>query len=222
MNKENQIKYEYVSIVQEHYKSTKTSKHNEKMCKYLHMYIDLMLMTVLCILCSIEIILIMCVFNKIEPECRSEAALRMIRPVGFQLDVNLSLCDSTIPISEEYTLEMYEDEIFSDSLEYLACCVEAEAGNQTELGKRLVCDVILNRFYTGEYNSLYDVINEDGQFSVVSNGSIYTVTPSEETYRIVREEVENRTNTDVLYFRTEQYHSFGEPLFQEDDHYFSK
>lgn len=37
------------------------------------------------------------------------------------------------------------EEIYYDSLEYLACLVEAEAGNQDELGKRLVVDVVLNR-----------------------------------------------------------------------------
>lgn len=122
----------------------------------------------------------------------------------------------------EYTPDMYADELFADSVEYLACCVEAEAGNQSELGKRLVCDVVLNRFYKGGYTTLYDVINEEGQFAVVSNGSINTAIPTEETYAIVREELEHRTNTEVLYFRTEHYHPFGEPMFQEQAHFFSK
>ena len=115
-----------------------------------------------------------------------------------------------------------EEEIFYDSLEYLAMCVEAEAGNQSELGKRLVCDVVLNRFYSGDYETLYDVINEKHQFSVVSDNRINEVVPTEETYRIVREEVESMTNTDVMFFRTDHYHEFGTPLFKEGDHYFSK
>ena len=127
----------------------------------------------------------------------------------------------TVDILEE-TPDDLEEEQWYDSLEYLACCVEAEAGNQSELGKRLVCDTVLNRFDSGKYETLYDVINEDNQYSVVSNGSILSVTPSEETYRIVAEELDNRTNTEVLYFRTKHYHTFGTPLFKEDDHYFSK
>lgn len=122
----------------------------------------------------------------------------------------------------EPTPEDLEAEQWCDSLEYLACCVEAEAGNQSELGKRLVCDTVLNRFDSGKCETLYDVINEPDQYSVVSNGSILRVIPTEETYRIVAEEVENRTNTEVLYFRTKHYHTFGTPLFKEDDHYFSK
>ena len=131
----------------------------------------------------------------------------------------------TVDMLEE-TPDDLEAEQWYDSLEYLACCVEAEARNQSELGKRLVCDTVLNRFDSGKYETLYDVINEehDGvyQYSVVEDGRILEVTPTEETYRIVAEEIENRTNTEVLYFRTKHYHTFGIPLLKEEDHYFSK
>lgn len=114
-----------------------------------------------------------------------------------------------------------EEEEWTDSLEYLAACVEAEAGNQSELGKRLVCDVILNRYDSGDYKTLYDVIDEPGQFSVVSNGMIDRVVPSEETYKAVQKELRNRTNREVLFFREGYYHNFGTPLLNEGDHYFS-
>lgn len=131
----------------------------------------------------------------------------------------------TVDMLEE-TQDDFEAELWTDSLEYLACCVEAEAGNQSELGKRLVCDTVLNRFDSGKYETLYDVINEEHngvyQYSVVEDGRIFEVTPTEETYRIVAEEAENLANTEVLYFRTKHYHTFGTPLFKEDDHYFSK
>ncbi len=126
----------------------------------------------------------------------------------------------------EETPDDLEAELWTDSLEYLACCVEAEAGNQSELGKRLVCDTVLNRFDSGKYETLYDVINEEHngvyQYSVVEDGRIFEVTPTEETYRIVAEEIDSHTNTEVLYFQTGHYHTFGTPLFKEDDHYFSK
>lgn len=125
-------------------------------------------------------------------------------------------------IAQEVTGDLLQEEEYNDSLEYIACCVEAEAGNQSELGKRLVCDVILNRFNQGDYSSYFEVIDEPNQFKVVENGSIETVNPTDDTYRIVAEELENQTNTEVLYFRTDHYHPFGTPLFKEDDHYFSK
>ena len=131
----------------------------------------------------------------------------------------------TMDIIEE-TPDDLEAELWTESLEYLACCVEAEAGNQSELGKRLVCDTVLNRFDSGKYETLYDVINEEHngvyQYSVVKDGRIFEVTPTEETYRIVAEEIDSHTNTEVLYFKTGHYHTFGTPLFKEDDHYFSK
>lgn len=111
-----------------------------------------------------------------------------------------------------------DDECF----EYLVKCVEAEAGNQPELGKRMVCSVILNRYENWGYTTIEEVINDPGQFSVVSDGSIYTVIPTEETYLAVDKELKSRTNDQVLYFRANKYHSFGTPLFAIGDHYFSE
>lgn len=112
-------------------------------------------------------------------------------------------------------------EVYWDSLEYVAMCVEAEAGNQDELGKRYVTDCILNRYDLGGYNNFFEVINDIGQFSCVSNGSIECI-PSDETYRVVAEEIENRTNAEITYFRTVDYHDFATDCFQWGDHYFSK
>lgn len=115
-------------------------------------------------------------------------------------------------------LEAYID---YDCFEYLVKCVEAEAGDQSELGKRMVCSVILNRYENWGYNTLEEVINDPGQFSVVSDGRIHTVYPTEETYLAVEKELKSRINDQVLYFRADKYHSFGTPLFSIGDHYFS-
>lgn len=121
----------------------------------------------------------------------------------------------------EYTAEDLAEEEYWDSLEYLAQCVEAEAGNQGYLGKVYVADCILNLYDAGDYNNFYELINKKGMFSVVSNGSIDCI-PSEETYEIVASELENRTNSEIMYFRTKKFHSFGTPCFKYKDHYFSK
>lgn len=114
-----------------------------------------------------------------------------------------------------------QEEIYYDSLEYLAMCVEAEAGNQSYLGKVYVADCIINRFEQGDYDNYYEVIDEPGQFCCVSNGSINCI-PSEETMLIVYNELSCRTNDEILYFRTGYYHSFATDCFQYEDHYFSK
>lgn len=121
----------------------------------------------------------------------------------------------TMPVSS--TTRIIEDYV------YFAQCVMSEAGDQDELGKRLVIDVILNRLDNTNFpNTINDIINEPYQFEVVSNGSINEVIPTEDIYTLIQEEIQNRTNYDVLYFRTDHYHNFGTQLFQHQDHYFSK
>ena len=94
--------------------------------------------------------------------------------------------------------------------------VQHEAGNQSDLGKRLVCDTILNRDESGQFpNTVYEVINQPGQYC---NPSEY---PPKELYTLVAEEIYNKTNHKVLWYRTKRYHKYGTPLMVEGDHYFS-
>ena len=94
--------------------------------------------------------------------------------------------------------------------------VQHEAGNQSDLGKRLVCDTILNRVESEKFpNTVYDVINQPGQYC---NPSDY---PPREMYTLVAEEIYARTNNQVLWYRTKKYHTYGVPVLVEGDHYFS-
>lgn len=68
----------------------------------------------------------------------------------------------------EATPDDIEEEMYYDSLELLALCIEAEAGNQGLIGKKYVCDVILNRVDDEDFpDSITDVILQKNQFSVV-------------------------------------------------------
>lgn len=126
----------------------------------------------------------------------------------------------TEPI-EVVTPNVVEEKVY-DELEYLACCVEAEAGNQGMLGKRLVCDVILNRVDSADFpNTITEVINQDGQFSVVGNGLINRVSVSDETFNACKLELIERTDSEILYFTAGQYNPSGTPAYQHQDHYFS-
>lgn len=127
------------------------------------------------------------------------------------------------PEMEEITDIVEPETVVSiNGLEYLQKCVEAEAGNQDAIGKAFVCDVVLNRLDLPGYETVYDVINEDGQFDCVSNGSINKVSVTQETIDVVDKEVLNRINSEILYFRTKRYHKGTEPCFKYQDHYFSK
>ena len=124
----------------------------------------------------------------------------------------------------EITLEVETmTEGFDKQIDLLCRCVEAESGNQSVLGKRLVCDVILNRVASEAFpDGIEDVINQPGQFGVVSNGAIEKAVPSEETITAVLTELNERIDDGVLYFQTGGYSKFGTPFDKVEDHYFSK
>lgn len=115
-----------------------------------------------------------------------------------------------------------EDEIFCDSLETLAICVEAEAGNQDLYGKRLVVDVILNRVDSDRFpDTIEGVISQKYQFTTYWDGSMGRVDePSPETYEAVRLELESRTDDSILFFTAGNYNTYSTPAYRYGDHYF--
>ena len=144
-----------------------------------------------------------------------------VKPIQRHIEYDEAPCIRT-KVIEEVTQDIAE-EIYFDSLEYLACCVEAEAGNQGLMGKRLVCDVILNRVDSKDFpDNIFDVINQKNQFSVVSNGRIYEVSVSDETFEACRLELEERTDKYILYFTAGGYSACGSPAYKYNDHYFSR
>lgn len=125
-----------------------------------------------------------------------------------------------VEVAEEIP-EPIEQEYFLNELEVLAHCVEAEAGNQDILGKRLVVDVVLNRVDSDEFpNDIISVITQEGQFSVVDNGMIDIVEPSESTWEAIWLELERRTDNTVLFFSAGGWHSWCVPDYQHGAHYF--
>lgn len=142
--------------------------------------------------------------------------------------------ESTVPEPE---LDAYRDkltmrkesrddlaqEAYYDELELLACCVEAEAGNQSVLGKRLVVDVILNRVEDPDFpDTIEGVITQEGQFTTWSNGAIGRVSPSADTYEAVKLELAGRLCRDIYYFTAGGYGAYGSPWEQVGDHYFCR
>lgn len=124
---------------------------------------------------------------------------------------------------KEPQVEVINLNISDNSLEYLARCVEAEAGNQGIIGKRLVCDVILNRVDHKNFpDTIEGVINQKNQFSVVSNGSIDKVKVSEETLEACIMELDKRIDSEILYFTAGNYGKYGTPAYNHKEHYFSK
>ena len=98
----------------------------------------------------------------------------------------------------------------------------AEAEGESEEGKRLVIDTILNRVDSDIFpNTIYDVVYQSGQFSSMWNGRASRVCVTEEVRELVREEIMIRSNRDVIYFTAGKYGQYGTPLFQVGNHYFA-
>jgi len=137
----------------------------------------------------------------------------------------VALEEPEVPLIIETKSDVVEIPYISDEeLDLLAKCVMSEAGNQEELGKRLVIDVILNRMdaevFAGQ-NTITQVIFAPGQFEVVSKGTIYKYTPTDDIYDLIREELIERTNNEVVFFRAGKFHSCGHAWKKVGDHYFS-
>ncbi len=125
-------------------------------------------------------------------------------------------------ISAEPDPEELADREEMGELELLACCTYAEAGNQGYEGMRKVAAVILNRVNSEAFpDTITEVILQKNQFEVVSNGRIYELGPTDECYDAVRDELLERSDTDILFFRTGRYPDYGTPAYKCGDHYFS-
>lgn len=112
--------------------------------------------------------------------------------------------------------------VSQSDIELIALCVMAEAEGESEYGQRLVIDTILNRVDDPHFpDTVYDVIYQKNQFSGMYGERIKRCYVKDELVQLVREELESRTNYDVVFFRTGHYHSYGVPMFQVGAHYFS-
>ena len=109
-----------------------------------------------------------------------------------------------------------------DDMKRIAQMTMAEAEGESEYGQRLVIDTILNRVDSSTFpDTVYDVLYQPYQFSSIKDGRFARCHVKKELYELVVEEVHNRTNYDVIFFRTGHYSKYGTPLFKEDSHYFN-
>mgnify|MGYP000249449669 FL=1 len=117
------------------------------------------------------------------------------------------------------------EEVFpltQEEIELIALVTMAEAEGECEYGQRLVIDTILNRVDDPHFpDTVHEVVYQKNQFSSMWNGRVDRCYVKEELVDLVKEELRNRTNYDVVFFRTERYSDYGVPMFQVEHHYFS-
>lgn len=120
-------------------------------------------------------------------------------------------------VEEEPDLPLTNAEI-----DLIALITMAEAEGESEEGKRLVISTILNRVDDNRFpNTVNGVIYQPNAFEVVHNGRLDRCYVSESIRELVVSELYNRSNREVIYFRTGHYSSYGTPLFKVGNHYFS-
>lgn len=118
------------------------------------------------------------------------------------------------PLYGEYT----EEEI--DMITVI--CYREARGEGIE-GMRLVADVILNRVDSEFFpNSVKDVISEPHQFSTYRNGDMTEKDLTIDCYGAVLAEIQERTDSEILYFTAGGYSPYGEPAYKVGNHYFNK
>lgn len=144
---------------------------------------------------------------------------------------NVAYAKETEVVEPEYIPECIsmENAITPTSLSYneielIALITMAEAEGEDEMGKRLVIDSILHRVECDhEYfpDTVRDVIYQPNAFEPVWNGRMDRCEVRDDIRQLVVEEIENRTNYDVVYFTAGEYNPYGTPMFQHGNHYFS-
>lgn len=123
-------------------------------------------------------------------------------------------------VVEKHMSERYY--LTKEEIDLIAIVVMAEAEGESVEGQRLVIDTILNRVDHHRFPStVHDVVYQKGQFTSMTNGRASRCYVKPEIVDLVYEEMANRYNSDVIFFRTGRYSSYGDPLFKVGGHYFS-
>ena len=126
-----------------------------------------------------------------------------------QYEEQLAALEETAEEAVSRTISDYERRL-------IAQVVYAEAGNQDLTGKRLVAACILNRVDSGLWpNTIEGVIFQPNQFTTWYRGI------SDECYKAVDLELQERSDTKVIFFCSAGYSYYGIPAFRHQDHFFS-
>lgn len=160
--------------------------------------------------------------KNIDEEVIPVARAIEVEPLIFtQTMVHYNVPDHVIEPSEPIE-EVWPYPITQEEIDLIALVTMAEAEGETELGKRLVIDTILNRMDDPHFpDTVHDVIYYPNAFSVMWNGRIDRCHVMPEIVELVKEELLNRTNSECVFFMAGGYSKYGEPMFQECCHYFS-
>ena len=164
------------------------------------------------------------IIRVVTPVIPKEALNSKLEKIPVEKTVETTPKPKTVDIQGVVEKQKSEPEISmsKDDMKLIAQMTMAEAEGESEYGQRLVIDTILNRVDSSTFpDTVYDVLYQPYQFSSIKDGRFARCRVKKELYELVVEEVHNRTNYDVIFFRTGHYSKYGTPLFKEDSHYFN-
>lgn len=130
------------------------------------------------------------------------------------------------PVAAKVNAEPIKDvwlyPISQEEIDLIALVTMAEAEGETELGKRLVIDTILNRMDDPHFpDTVHEVIYYPNVFSSMWNGRVDRCSVKNDIVELIKEELLERTNYKCVFFTAGGYSKYGDPMFQECCHYFS-
>ena len=110
--------------------------------------------------------------------------------------------------------------VSDEDVELIAKTVQAEAGNQDFIGKRMVAAVILNRVESKTFpDNVEAVLSQEHQFSTYRY--LNSVKATDEDILAVQMEIISRSDAEIMFFRTGRFGN-GSAVAKVGDHYFSK
>lgn len=159
--------------------------------------------------------------------CKTETATAEREELQETLYIEeIRFSDTDILLQELSQKETSGGYLVTAEMAMLAQLVQAEAGNQDLMGKRLVADVVLNRVDSERFpNTIEEVIFQKNpvQFTVTASGAFERAKEdvTEECFEAVRSEWEReeRIDKEVMYFGR-GYGNRKNP-FKYGDHWFS-
>ena len=173
-----------------------------------------------------DVLPVECSSSDIQSDAGFSKFIKEIEPiddVGCEEELK-QRTESKIEANKQITEQLEEINRMQEDIDLLAHLVRCEAGNQPLAGKRAVVAVVLNRVDSKYFpNNIHDVIYQTGQFTCLVDGNWekYARYIDETDYKAVELELAERTNTEIVYFSSQNCAN-GELVFVIGDHYFAK
>ena len=157
------------------------------------------------------------------PETEYEYVEIVETEIESETEIPVQVCEVIQPVTSSIVeTEPTTDIYTNDEINLIALVTMAEAEGESEYGKRLVIDTILNRVESGYFpDTVNEVIYQPWQFESMWNGRVDKCYVDDYICELVRDEIENRTDAYTIFFCAGDYSQYGVPMYQVGNHYFS-